>query len=703
MVMSVAIAITMCAKAAAQQTIRVPANQPTIQAGIDAAQNGDTVLVAPGTYNENIDFHGKAITVTSGATSYTSAVPVINGTQNGAVATFNSGETSVAILNGFVLQNGHTSAGANVPGGGVFIDHASPTITNDVITNNTGCGVLIVNGASPVIQGNDIKLSQYTNDFGVFPCSSKDGGGTEGSGVAITSADSPSIMSNVIEENSLPTDRSSESEGAGISITGTKSVLIQNNIIRNNTASTEGAIGGLIGNMAQKLVLVQNLIYGNANADTQVFISGTYGGIPSTLVETNNTIVGGGEELVFSFGPSTIANNIVFNPVPTSGGIHGDLLCADPEAVGSPFDIHDNDLFTNGQHNQSVDCQLGNGNLSVEPLFLNPSANDFHEQPSSPTISAGDITAPNLPSADLDGKARTVCNTVDMGTYEVRPRPALALTSSNNPSTGGTSVTFAANIPGNCNVPTGSVTFFDGATVFSTEALSPSSASARASITTASLTVGSHNITVGYSGDFNFDASTSAMLVQVVAGYPTATTFAVSPNSANAFAPITLSSTVNSNSGTPPGTVTFTAGRTVLATATLNANGQATATISTLGAGTYSIVAIYSPTVDYAASSSVPVVETVVGAESVTALSASPNPALVGQNVTFAATVKAAQGSAFPTGEVVFSDGARSLGTVNLSATGTASFSTALLAPGTHTPSPRTMAEARTSISAALP
>src|SRR6266700_1042933 len=49
----------------AQNTINVPADQPTIQAAITLAQSGDTVLVAPGTYLENNDFLGKAITVTS--------------------------------------------------------------------------------------------------------------------------------------------------------------------------------------------------------------------------------------------------------------------------------------------------------------------------------------------------------------------------------------------------------------------------------------------------------------------------------------------------------------------------------------------------------------------------------------------------------------------------------------------------------------
>ena len=70
-------------------TLNVPQDFPTIQAAINAAQNGETVLVAPGTYVETIDFHGKAITVTS---AQGPSLTIIDGGRLDSVATFVSGE-----------------------------------------------------------------------------------------------------------------------------------------------------------------------------------------------------------------------------------------------------------------------------------------------------------------------------------------------------------------------------------------------------------------------------------------------------------------------------------------------------------------------------------------------------------------------------------------------------------------------------------
>src|SRR5689334_1044970 len=77
------------ASLSAGNVIHVPGDQPTIQAGIAAAANGDTVLVMAGTYYENINFNGKAIIVTS---EQGAGLTVIDGQSRGSVATFATSE-----------------------------------------------------------------------------------------------------------------------------------------------------------------------------------------------------------------------------------------------------------------------------------------------------------------------------------------------------------------------------------------------------------------------------------------------------------------------------------------------------------------------------------------------------------------------------------------------------------------------------------
>ena len=448
-----------------------------------------------------------------------------------------------------------------------------------------------------------------------------------------------------------------------------------------------------------KAIIVQNLLYHNYFPNTGYQYSTTGlgasgpddpmkggGAGPVSVVMLNNTLYDSPDTgYVYAthsaFGVTgTLVNSLIANNLAISG-IPGNQVLNCSLQYGSVISFLNNDVYSPGTP-QTTSCTMNGsstGNLSVDPQFLSTATFDLHTADNSPVVAAGDVQVQPLPAADLDGHARTVCGTIDMGVYEVLPHPPLQLTSSNNPSFGGTNVTFGAQLTGNCNVPTGSVTFLDGATALGTTLLN---SSAYTSLSTSALTVGNHTISATYPGDFNFSTA-SGSLTQIVNGDPSATTLSVSPNPAAAFGSITLSASVSSAYGQPTGSVTFTANGVVVATAALQA-GVASAVVSTFAAGSYNIVATYSADIHFAASSSAATVLVVNGANSTTSLSSSVNPAALTQGVTFTAQVAAVQGSNFPTGMVMFSDGSVLLGSGNLNSSGIATFSTSSLSFGPH-------------------
>jgi hypothetical protein len=107
-------------------TIQIPGDSTTIQAGINGAVNGDTVLVAPGTYIENLDFSGKAIIVISSDGPVSTIIQAANG--DSPVVSFVSGEPKGAEISGFTITGGNSS--------GVSCYSSSPTIKNNIITGN---------------------------------------------------------------------------------------------------------------------------------------------------------------------------------------------------------------------------------------------------------------------------------------------------------------------------------------------------------------------------------------------------------------------------------------------------------------------------------------------------------------------------------------------------------------------------------------
>src|SRR5207247_812184 len=212
------------------------------------------------------------------------------------------------------------------------------------------------------------------------------------------------------------------------------------------------------------------------------------------------------------------------------------------------------------------------------------------------------------------------------------------LTSTPNPSTAGQAATLSTTVTAVApavGVPTGSVTFMDGATPLATVAL----VNGNASLVTSALTTGNHSLTAGSGGSATFLTSTSPAVNQVV-NSQTTTSLTAPPNPSVIGQAVTLTAVVSPvapGTGVPTGTVTFRDGATVLATVTL-ANGSASFVTSTLAVGSHSLTAAYSGGGTFVASTSADVGHAPNRGSTTTAHTTPPNPSPLGQPVTLNAT-----------------------------------------------------------------
>jgi parallel beta-helix repeat protein len=212
----------------------VPEQYQDISSAVSASQDGDTVLVAPGTYNGHIDFHGKNILLAShfildsAHTSITGTVlsgnRIKSASDTGSVVIFKNGETSEASLVGFTISNGFgTLMGDNFVGGGILcINNSNPLICHNIIKINnalTGGGCAFID-SDPYLCYN---LVLNNNAF-------------EGGGIGLDNSQAV-IDHNVIAYNTATND------GGGIYIMLSDGPVIKNSVIFNNTSSGTGGIG----------------------------------------------------------------------------------------------------------------------------------------------------------------------------------------------------------------------------------------------------------------------------------------------------------------------------------------------------------------------------------------------------------------------------------------------------------------------------
>lgn len=283
-------------------------------------------------------------------------------------------------------------------------------------------------------------------------------------------------------------------------------------------------------------------------------------------------------------------------------------------------------------------------------------------------------------TASYSGDSNLLASTSANFTQTVNPAATTnSLSLSSNTITYGQSVTITSTVhPAFSGSPTGTVTFLDGSTTLATVAL----ASGSTQFTTSSLSVASHSITAKYNGDSNFSASTSNQQTLTVNPAPTTTTESMDINPATYGQTVTLSATIQLSSGSgATGSISFFDGSTSLGTVPLSTS-SAQLPVSSLAAGPHSITAKYSGDTTFAASTSTALTETVNPAGTSTSVSSSANPAIVGQGITYTATVQPPAGTS-ATGTINFLDGSLSLGTAAISSNSAKLVVTTLLA-GSH-------------------
>jgi enterochelin esterase family protein len=320
----------------AQDTLHVPNQYSSIQSAINASANGDVVLVDDGTYYENINFNGKAITVASnfivdGDTNHIYST-VIDGSQpanpdSGTVVYFVSGEDTTSVLTGFTITGG-TGTLYIIPGvetdriaGGIGLENSGAKITYNRIEGNS---------AVMDIPGTDIRVA---------------GGG--GIGAISDSSKNLIIENNTIDSNFVSSI--SRALGGGIAIVenqpGVYNVLISNNTITNNEVISTGtdqlaiASSGGILTILQKVVITNNIVSNNiVDAVTACIGAGITVGetsaeeetIVSNNIITNNTFqnsicLGGGIHLSLANGVNVSSNVIKHNDATYGGGLFLDV------------------------------------------------------------------------------------------------------------------------------------------------------------------------------------------------------------------------------------------------------------------------------------------------------------------------------------------------------------------------------------------
>jgi hypothetical protein len=445
--MGLTVAMVLSAGAlAAGATLRVPGDYTSIQEAIDAAVTGDQVLVSPGTYEEELRFHGKAITVTSTdpLDSLVVAATVVWAT-HGSGARFDGGEGPDSQLLGFTLTRGIGTRcfhghGPNRGGGGVFCTESSPTIAHCFIHGNIvqgdetrGAGIYVKDGAPTitdcVIRGNRGHVSggaRYGGgifaegaDLLIEDCRIKGNNGYTGGAIYATEQSRLTIRGTMIEGNQMFLERGIISAFDGSELT------MEGCVIRDHKKCGIYCIDASLSLVGCRL----ESNGGGGGAGGGVRMAGSFSLlVDGSRIEQNWTENRGGGlscegEPPLGSNVTISSSTFIGNAAETGGSLwlhnvqaeitgctFSDNKATDRNSAGIEWSSSDvallgSILWENGEHEIVPDAEgvtvdycdiaggwpTGVGNLDSDPLFCSPECleRDFHLASGSPCLGAG--------------------------------------------------------------------------------------------------------------------------------------------------------------------------------------------------------------------------------------------------------------------------------------------------------------------------
>ena len=388
--------------------IHVPGDFTTIQAAIDAAQPGDEIVVASGTYGETIDLQGKPLILRSSSGATFTAIDargagsVIRGAGDGA------------FIEGFTI-----TGGSAVEGGGMFNQGGDPIVRHCIFSGNTaafGGGVYNREGADPLIAD-----CLFTGNVA-----------TTGAGGALHNFQS----SPTVRRCTFINNRAHERNG-GAAFSFDSDPTFVSCVFSSNSALLNGGALYFDGGMPS---IFSCIFLGN---------TGDFGGavycinsdplLANCAFATNTANVGAG---FFSTGSISLIVNCAFaenEAASTGGGLR--LVNSITEITNCIAWGNEPDQITDFQATTTVSFSdveggwdgAGSNNIDADPMFLQPEAGDLRLMPLSPCVDAGDTSALPPDEADLDGdgdrreplprdladNARVSGDAVDMGPYEL--------------------------------------------------------------------------------------------------------------------------------------------------------------------------------------------------------------------------------------------------------------------------------------------